>query len=173
MQAASGNVQPATKLVKENELVSDRPSFRLPAALIFGGQLLFIAAGIFHPGSVPANDHPAVFAEYATSAYWGAVHMGQFVGLTVMLTGFIALAFALGIETGVAAWVGRFAAAGAVITVALMGVLHAVDGVALKAASDAWFAAPAAEQPARLGSRASDGWSGACEAISARCRASR
>jgi hypothetical protein len=31
-----------------------------------------------------------------------------------------------------------------------MGVLQAVDGVALKAASDAWFAAPAAEQPARL-----------------------
>ena len=130
--------------------MSDRPSFRLPGALIFGGQLLFIAAGIFHPGSVPANDHPAVFAEYATSAYWGAVHMGQFAGLTVMLAGFIALAFALGVETGVAAWVGRFAAAGAVITVALMGVLQAVDAVALKAASDAWFAAPAAEQPARL-----------------------
>src|ERR1043165_8014971 len=71
----------SAKLVKENELVSDRTSFRLPAALIFGGQLLFIAAGIFHPGSVPPNDHPAVFAEYATSAYWGAVHMGQFVGL--------------------------------------------------------------------------------------------
>ena len=150
MEFESGNVQSATKLVKENELVSDRTSFRLPAALIFGGQLLFIAAGIFHPGSVPANDHPAVFAEYATSAYWGAVHMGQFAGLTVMLAGFIALAFALGVETGVAAWVGRFAAAGAVVTVALMGVLQAVDGVALKAASDAWFAAPAAEQPARL-----------------------
>jgi hypothetical protein len=136
--------------VKENELVSDRTSFRLPAALIFGGQLVFIAAGIFHPGSVPANDHPAVFAEYATSAYWDAVHMGQFAGLTVMLAGFIALAFALGVETGGAAWVGRFAAAAAVITVALMGVLQAVDGVALKAAADAWFAAPAAEQPARL-----------------------
>jgi hypothetical protein len=130
--------------------VSDRTSFRVPAALIFGGQLLFIAAGIFHPGSVPANDHPAVFAEYATSAYWGAVHMGQFAGLTVMLAGFIALAFALGVQTGTAAWIGRFAAAGAVITVALMGVLQAVDGVALKAASDAWFAAPAAEQPARV-----------------------
>ena len=130
--------------------MSDRTSFRLPAALIFGGQLLFIVAGIFHPGSVPANDHPAVFAEYATSAYWGAVHMGQFAGLTVMLAGFIALAFALGVETGPAVWVGRFAAAGAVITVALMGVLQAADGVALKAAADAWFAAPAAEQPARL-----------------------
>lgn len=130
--------------------MSDRTSFRLPAALIFGGQLLFIAAGIFHPGSVPANDHPAVFAEYATSAYWGAVHMGQFVGLTVMLAGFVALALGLGFESVAAAWVGRFAAAGAMITVALMGVLQAVDGVALKAAANAWIAAPAAEQPARL-----------------------
>ncbi len=76
--------------------------------------------------------------------------MGQFAGLTVMLAGLFALAFALGAETGLAAWVGRFGAASAVITVALMGVLQAVDGVALKAAADAWFAAPAAEQPARL-----------------------
>ncbi len=129
--------------------MSDRPSFRRPAALIFGGQLLFIAAGILHPAAVPPNQHPAVFAEYATSPYWGAVHMGQFAGLTVMLAGFVVLAVTLGIQSSAAGWVGRFVVVAAIVTVALMGV-QAVDGVALKAAADAWFAAPTAEQPARL-----------------------
>ena len=57
--------------------MTDRTSFRFPSALIFAGQLLFIATGIFHPAREPANSHPAVFAEYANSAYWGAVHMGR------------------------------------------------------------------------------------------------
>ena len=130
--------------------MTDRTSFRFPSALIFGGQLLFIVAGIFHPDRVPANSHPAVFEEYANSAYWGAVHMGQFAGLTVMLAGFLALAFALGMQGGSAGWIGRFAAVSAVVTMALAGVLQAVDGVALKAAADAWLSAPVAEQPARL-----------------------
>ena len=136
--------------MKEHRPVTDRTSFRFPSALIFGGQLLFIVAGIFHPDRVPANSHPAVFEEYANSAYWGAVHMGQFAGLTVMLAGFLALAFALGMQGGSAGWVGRFAAVSAVVTMALAGVLQAVDGVALKAAADAWLSAPVAEQPARL-----------------------
>ena len=45
---------------------------------------------------------------------------------------------------------GSFAAISAVVTVALTGALQAVDGVALKAAADAWLNAPAAEQPTRL-----------------------
>jgi hypothetical protein len=58
--------------------VNDRSSLRRSSALLFGGELLFIAAGIFHPDRLPANGHPAVFEEYANSAYCGAVHMGQF-----------------------------------------------------------------------------------------------
>jgi hypothetical protein len=68
----------------------------------------------------------------------------------VMLAGFLALAFALGMQGGSAGWVGRLAGVSAVVTVALAGVLQGVDGVALKAAADAWLSAPVAEQPARL-----------------------
>ena len=135
---------------KENGLVNDRTSFRLASSLIFGGELLFIGAGIFHPDRVPANQHPEVFAEYANSVYWGAVHMGQFAGMAVLLAGVIALVFALAGKAGVPGGVGRFAAISAGITIALTAVLQAVDGVTLKAASDAWLSAPAAEQPARL-----------------------
>ena len=66
--------------IKENGLVNDRSSFRLASALVFGGELLYIAAGVFHPDRVPANQHPEVFAEYANSACRGAVYMGQFLG---------------------------------------------------------------------------------------------
>ena len=79
---------------KENGLVNDRTSFRLASALIFGGELLFIGAGIFHPDRVPANQHPQVFAEYANSVYWGAVHMGQFAGMAVLLAGVVGFSIA-------------------------------------------------------------------------------
>ena len=130
--------------------MNDRTSFRLASALIFGGDLLFIAAGVFHPDRVPANQHPEVFAEYATSANWGAVHMGQFAGMAVLLAGVVALVFALAGAPGRLGRLGSLAAVSAVVTVALTAVLPAVDGVALKAAADAWLNAPAAEQPARL-----------------------
>jgi hypothetical protein len=58
--------------------VNDRSSLRLASALVFGGELLFIAVGIFHPDRLPAYSHPAVFEENANTAYWGAAHMGQF-----------------------------------------------------------------------------------------------
>src|SRR3954453_18376366 len=103
--------------------MNDRSSFRVASLLIFGGELLFIAAGVFHPGQVPANQHPEVFAEYANSAYWGAVHMGQFAGMAVLLAGVIALVFALGSTAGVPGRLGAFAAISAVVTVALSAVL--------------------------------------------------
>src|SRR5262245_51638576 len=95
--------------------VNDRSSFRLASALIFGGQLLYIGAGQFHPGSVPPNQHPEVFAEYANSAYWGAVHMGQFLGMAVLLSGIVLLAFSLGSRSGAFDWLGRLAATSAVV----------------------------------------------------------
>src|SRR3982750_1449223 len=105
--------------------MNDRSSFRVASALIFGGELLFIAAGVFHPDRVPANQHPEVFAEYANSAYWGAVHMGQFAGMAVLLAGVVALVFALAGKGNVPGGVGRFAAISAVITIALTAVLQA------------------------------------------------
>ena len=138
--------------------MNDRSSFRLASALVLGGELLFILAGVFHPDRVPANQHPEVFAEYATSAYWGAVHMGQFAGMAVLLAGLVVLVCALGSHTGTPGWLGRLAAISAVVTIALTGVLQAVDGVALKAAADAWLSAPATDQPARLAATEAVRW---------------
>src|SRR5262249_44952830 len=125
-------------------------SFRLAAALVLGGKLLYTGAGQFHPGSVPPNQHPDVFVEYASSAYWGAVHMGQFMGMAVLLSAIVLLAIALARRSGALDWLACLAESSAVVTIALNGVQLAVDGVALKAAANAWLAAPAADQGARL-----------------------
>src|SRR5215211_2216477 len=83
--------------------------------------------------------------------------MGQFAGMAVLLAGLIVLAFALA-RTGMPGWVGRLAVISAAVTMALTGVLQAVDGVVLKAASDAWLTAPAVEQPARLAATEAVRW---------------
>src|SRR5437867_3699834 len=100
----------------------------------------------------------AVFAEYASSGNWTAIHLGQFAGMAVIIAGLLALFFALDIHSGAPGWVGRFGAVSTVVTLALYGVLQAVDGVALKQAVDAWASAPDAEKTARFASAEAIRW---------------
>ena len=67
-----------------------RASLRLPAALLLFGQLLYIVITQFHADG-DANNHPAVFAEYADSEIWTPVHLGQFIGMAILLAGLLAL----------------------------------------------------------------------------------
>src|SRR5437773_1451410 len=138
--------------------MTDRKLLRLAAMLLFIGVLLSAVAGIFHPAREKANNHMAVFAEYANSGNWTAVHLGQFAGMAVIIAGLLVLFFALNIHHGTAGWAARFAAVSAVVALALYGVLQAVDGVALKQAVDAWASAPAAEKVARFASAEAIRW---------------
>src|SRR5438045_4661810 len=135
----------------------DRPSLRLPATLLLVGQLLYIVVTQFHADG-DANNHPAVFAEYAGSGIWTAVHLGQFAGMAILLAGLLALFFALDVQAGTARWTGRFGAASAAATLPLYGVLQAVDGVALKQAVNAWASAPDAEKAVRFASAEAIRW---------------
>jgi hypothetical protein len=121
----------------------DHKSLRLSAILLFVGELLSIVAGLLHPSRENANVHSAVFAEYAESSDWTLVHLGQFVGMAIIIAGFIALL--LGVES-------------AVVALALYGMLQAVDGVALKQAVNAWVNAPDAEKTARFASAEAIRW---------------
>ncbi len=56
------------------------------------------------------------------------------------------------------AWANRFAAVAAVVSLALAGVVYAVDGVALKQAAHAWANAPEAEKAARFASAETMRW---------------
>lgn len=130
---------------------------RLSATLVVIGELLFAIVTLFHADG-PANNHPVVFAEYASSASWIAVHFGQFVFMALLLLGLFVLFFALNVRSGALMWVGRFAAVSIVVALALYGALQAVDGVALKHAVDAWASAPAADKATRFASAETIRW---------------
>lgn len=118
-----------------------RLPLRGPAAMILGGHLVFVVAGLLHPAHEAANDHPAVFAEYARSDAWTLIHLAQFVGLALTMAGIVLLLRALPEGSERTARISRLAAGSAVVTVATYAVLQAVDGVALKQSVDAWASA--------------------------------
>src|ERR687885_378210 len=141
-----------------SSVMANRAALRLSATLLFGGVLLSVLAGYFHPAREPANNHQASFAEYAGSTLWTTVHLGQFVGMVVLIAGLLVLFVALNVDSGMPGWLARFGAIAAGVALALYGVLQAVDGVALKQAVDAWVRAPAAEKAARFASAEAIRW---------------
>jgi hypothetical protein len=135
----------------------DRKALRLAAALLAVGFVLYVVMGLLHSGG-PANNHQEVFADYARSGSWKAVHLGQFVGMAVIIAGLLVFYFALNVKAGGAAWEARLGAVSAVVALGLYGVLQAVDGIALKQAVDAWVSAPATEKSARFASAETVRW---------------
>jgi hypothetical protein len=144
--------------------MADRNSLRLAATLLLTGSLLYVLATFFHvmidaankTGS--GNNHPAVFTAIAAGGNWTAVHLGQFIAIAILTAGLLALYYALNITAGMPLWANRLGAVAAVVSLALAGVVYAVDGVALKQAVDSWAHAPAAEQTARFASAETMRW---------------
>lgn len=127
-----------------------RSQLRLAATVLFSGVVVSLLAGSLHADSASANDHPAAFAAYAASGIWTAVHLGQFVGMALLVTGLLVLLSALKVDEGAAAWAGRIGAVLAAAALALYAALQAVDGVALKHAVDAWAVAAGPEKSMRF-----------------------
>jgi hypothetical protein len=140
-----------------NNRTVDRALLRLSAALLLAGQLLYVVVTLLHTGG-EANNHPAIFAAYAGSAIWTAVHVAQFACMAIMLAGFLALFSALDGQAGTARFASRLGAASTTATLALCGVVLAVDGVALERAVNAWANAPEAERAARFASAEALRW---------------
>jgi hypothetical protein len=138
--------------------MAERSLLRLSATLVVIGEVLFaLVTALFHPDG-DANNHPVVFAEYASSASYTAVHFVQFVFMAVLLLGLLVLSFALNVRSGALRWVGRFSAVSVVVALPLYGVVQAVDGVALKHAVDAWANAPEAEKAIRFANAETVRW---------------
>jgi len=140
-----------------NSWTFDRSSLRLSTTLLLVGQLLYVVVTLLHTGG-EANNHHAIFAAYADSAAWTAVHAAQFMCMAIFLGGLFALFFALDTPAGTAGWAARFGAASTVVTFALCGGVLAVDGVALKQAVNAWANAPQAEKAARFATAEAIRW---------------
>ena len=140
-----------------NNETFDRTAARLSGTLLLAGQLLYVVVTLLHTGG-EANNHHAIFAAYAASNIWTAVHVAQFVCMAVFLAGLFGLFVALDIPLGKAGWAARLGAAAAVVTLALCGGVLAVDGVALKQAVNAWATAPESEQAARFATAEAIRW---------------
>src|SRR5215211_4547848 len=138
--------------------MADRSLLRLSTTLVVIGEVLFALVTAFHPGREDPNNHPAVFADYASSGSWTAIHFGQFVFMAVLLVRLLVLFFALNVRSGALGWVGRFSAVSVVVALPLYGVVQAVDGVALKHAVDAWANAPEAEKAIRFANAETVRW---------------
>ena len=135
----------------------DRPTLRLSATLLLVGQLLYVVVTLLHTGGA-ANHHAAIFAAYAGSALWTAVHVAQFACMAIMLAGLFALFFALDLAPARPSLASRLGAASTTATLALYGLVLAVDGVGLKQTVTAWASAPEAEKAARFAAAEAMRW---------------
>lgn len=135
---------------------SDLGSARVAGGLLVGGFLINAIATMFHPSGAE-DDHESIFAEYADSSSWEAVHVGQLLGVLMALAGLLIIYRALR-ASDQAPVLSQVAAAATIITGATMVVLQAIDGVALKQATNAWVAASGAEEAGRFANAETVRW---------------
>jgi hypothetical protein len=124
---------------------------------MLAGQLAYIGATLLHTGG-EANDHHAIFEAYADSAHWGTVHLAQLIAMAILLAGLLALSITAETESGLARLRGRMSGAATIVALALLGMLQAIDGVALKQAVNALVAAPESEKAARFAAAETIRW---------------
>ena len=129
-----------------------RAGITVSAALMGAGFIVFMVANAYHPSGIDPNNHQLVFAQYAQSAGWTADHLGYFVYMTLIISGFLVLIDSMNFSDGVALTVARLGIVFGGGALALSAVRYAVDGVVLKRAVDAWVNAPAGDQAARFAS---------------------
>lgn len=136
---------------------SHRGLLKLAGGLLLGGFLLFaFITQAFHPHE-HENDHPVIFGKYADTDAWVAVHFGQFAAVLIALGGFLVLHRVL--ETrGTTPILARLALGSTIATAAVWAVLQAIDGTALKEATEAWAAASGPEKSARFGDAEAVRW---------------
>lgn len=126
----------------------DRSTIRLAAVALPLGVVLPLAATAIHPHKEDGMDHPAVFTEYAHSGDWIAVHFAQWGAALLLFVGMLGVYHAIKNGSGLARALARFGAFATVQAAAGITALQAVDGVALKWATENWVDATPAEEHA-------------------------
>src|SRR5215211_2758404 len=116
--------------------------------MLVGGFVVTLLATHEHP-SGHDDSHPIIFAKYAASNDWIAVHLVQFAGVLTAIGGFLMLHRVLTVR-GEVPVLASFALGAAIASAATWAVLQAVDGVALKHAVDAWAGAVGPQKAIRF-----------------------
>ena len=125
----------------------DATVLRLGAAAGLVAIVLTLVMDRLHPGHAAPNDSAAVFPEYAASEIWVYVHIGQFLGTTLVVMSLLALARSLSRQYGAPGALALAGMVSALMVVVVFAVQMAVDGVVLWHAVRVWVdAAPGPAQ---------------------------
>jgi hypothetical protein len=127
--------------------VDDRSLLRIGAVAAVLGIVLEVLMEMLHPSKADPNDSRAAFQEYAEHAStWTAVHIGQFFAALCVMVALVALARSAGRQPGLPSALALLGGITAVMVATVFTVQMAVDGVALKAAFEAWTNASGADK---------------------------
>src|SRR3712207_6443744 len=130
--------------MQQSNLDLERTMLRMGSIAFLAGMVIFLVSTILHPGREDPTNHPLVFAEYAEDDLWIASHIGQFAGgMLAFAGGFIALFRLLSrSESGIASALAWMGLAATIAAGRALAVLQAVAGIAVKIATDTWYAIP-------------------------------
>jgi hypothetical protein len=122
----------------------ERPMLRMGSVAFIAGLVIIIVSTLFHASSEDLMDNPVVFAVYAESDTWIAAHIGQFTGVMLVFAGGFVALFRLLVksESGIASALSWLGLVTAILAASTFTILQAVDGIALKIATDSWYAIP-------------------------------
>ena len=125
----------------------ERPMLRMGSVAFLAGLAIALVSTLaFHPTGTGEElmNNPFIFGVYAEDPLWIASHIGQFAGILLIFAGGFVALFRLLVksESGIASALAWFGLVTAIITAATFTILQAVDGIALKIASNTWYAIP-------------------------------
>ena len=114
----------------------DRTLVRVGSVSAMLGAIMLIVANIMHPRGAEFGDTAEHLQEIADAGIYLGDHIGLLVGALLLVGGLVGLSHSLA-DGGGAAW-ARLGLAVAAAAAALMTVVIAVDGIALKAVANEW-----------------------------------
>ena len=128
----------------------ERPMLRMGSiAFLAGLAIALVSTLVFHPSGTGEElmNNPFIFGVYAEDPLWIASHIGQFAGILLIFAGGFVALFRLLVksESAIASALAWFGLVTAIMTAATFTILQAVDGIALKIATDTWYAIPPSE----------------------------
>ena len=129
----------------------EHPMLRMGSVAFIAGLAIAVVSTIgLHPTGTGEElmNNPFIFAVYAEDPFWIASHIGQFAGILLIFAGgFVALyRLLVKSESATVSALAWFGLVTAIITAATFTILQAVDGIALKIATDTWYAIPPSEE---------------------------
>jgi hypothetical protein len=129
----------------------ERPMLRMGSiAFLAGLAIALVSTLVFHPTGTGEElmNNPFIFGVYAEDPLWIASHIGQFAGILLIFAGgFVALyRLLVKSESAAASALAWFGLVTAIITASTFTILQAVDGIALKIATDTWYSIPPGEE---------------------------